>query len=1674
MSHASYQSTQLHSDRRSSGDLQQDTKDMNGDDDNLKNQTRRNYKLLIDPAIKKGHHKIYRYEGALRGQPPVVPRDPRPPKAKLWTASVAELQVPQFKVDKNYVGALPENTIRFGCLNDNVNRQFLRELCSRFGKIEECKVYYDVKSKRHLGTGKITFTTSSAARQAVSDLDGSSVMGNIIRVSIDRKKPAHATHGNRPPGSKDPREYRRPSVGSMQTVLPTPPPSQYSPSFNSTPPTPLISALSRTHPVADMKSTSYLRRGSSLESDMTLTGSPTSICSASMNSGAFEAVSPSPGSCLFPPESEGKGPLPPPPPPAPLSDKKRTVSQIQPDKQQGIYEDISPTASFDEEKSSSLDSSVNETFVQAHLLGLSFSSTGELAKDNSKSAKDVKKTSQASVADEKHAPHSASSGSSQYRPSYSDRKRDYRDKRDYRSPSYDESRYKGSLGRDDNYHKDRRNGSPYHSSRERSLSGSSPYRKGEHPRSNSPYASSRDSHRSSSPYHHHRSSGYSRQRSRGRSRSPHRRNNSVERRSPSPAVKKPVDAFSIERPAVKEEYSSTKVEFEGGLATQPVYEEISDSDDEGIANNVSSNDPSVVTSKKLQVEDISPAVSPVANGIAVSLPTVETLPTVDQAALKTIAGTSQVSNEATLEVAAVKDDDDDDDAMSLSSISSNEESTLVLNTPATQMQMSVAPPHPVVAVSAYQQLNYTAALPQFVPQGPPINVLPTVGPQQVNIPPPAPVNVAIPPPMNVPPPPVSVQQNPMLPPLPPRPPVNIHVPPPAISFNKHIPPPFAAQHPPAPPSQHHPHGQHHPPGQHPPYDQHPAYDQHTPPLGQQHPPHGQHPSQLRPAQPPTYPQRPGSGGFINSFPRQYSGFYPGFTKFNPHSRDSHAPAPPRVVPFEEKVKNQSTAKIKKDLKPVLHRDFIKRLVEHSGFTALDAWWDNQIKSKENTSAATRLTTLKNNNSYVSPLTPSNISSPSNSTATSSLLSSLFGHGSSAAGIQSHGSMPKIPSFKISRKPQARPILREQNNRRLKRANERKQHDVTNKMQRSGSSLYRSIYESDSENDVSDDEEEEEDEKSEDEEKSEGSEDEDEKSELSEEEDDEEETRRATEKILRGVHKEKEEDDEEEESSEEEDSDSQWESSEAEEPEQEVIAEAKETLHPFKEKVTKRKTQDDAKRQHDALVEEYLRKMSHKEQKAKSSLSERASSKQKSSTLQQRTMVERGDNNHGLQGYVNKKLKANELIIGDKICRKDVVIEKTESVIEEIYEDENEATGEDGPIIEEFIEKVEEEIEESSVESKEELISEEVIKVEAEDSKMQEEVFSEHCYASFAMPVDEGKAEREKKSTQKDRHSPFIDVVDVAEDKLAHELLQAVPAPPKPVFPMRSIEDENSIVWDILNRGVDSEDLKYFKSAFESLQLLGSDVVNGLRWSIHPETLLPAKQKRSKGEPSVRLHKSGSARSEGYYKIPMSEKAQYLSSVSRQQTLKQQEEEKQKDGLKHKQQSRENRAMQRRLISSFVNDDFGDLVKFNKLKARKKHLKFSKSGIHDWGLFTCEPIAAEEMVVEYVGDKVRSIIADAREKHYEKTGIGSSYLFRLDAETVIDATKVGNNARFINHSCAPNCYAKIINVENEKKIVIYSKCDIKLNEEITYDYKFPIEDVKIQCLCGTPQCRGTLN
>lgn len=170
-------------------------------------------------------------------------------------------------------------------------------------------------------------------------------------------------------------------------------------------------------------------------------------------------------------------------------------------------------------------------------------------------------------------------------------------------------------------------------------------------------------------------------------------------------------------------------------------------------------------------------------------------------------------------------------------------------------------------------------------------------------------------------------------------------------------------------------------------------------------------------------------------------------------------------------------------------------------------------------------------------------------------------------------------------------------------------------------------------------------------------------------------------------------------------------------------------------------------------------------------------------------------------------------------------------------------------------------------------------------------------------------------------------------------------------------------------------------------------------------------------------------------------------------------------------ARTNRVKLRNLLAAA---EGADLLKVTQLKARKKRLRFQRSKIHDWGLVALESIEAEDFVIEYVGEVIRRRVSDIRERQYEKMGIGSSYLFRLDDGYVVDATKRGGIARFINHSCEPNCYTKVITVDGQKKIFIYAKKHISAGEELTYNYKFPLEEQKIPCNCGSRRCRGSLN
>lgn len=153
-------------------------------------------------------------------------------------------------------------------------------------------------------------------------------------------------------------------------------------------------------------------------------------------------------------------------------------------------------------------------------------------------------------------------------------------------------------------------------------------------------------------------------------------------------------------------------------------------------------------------------------------------------------------------------------------------------------------------------------------------------------------------------------------------------------------------------------------------------------------------------------------------------------------------------------------------------------------------------------------------------------------------------------------------------------------------------------------------------------------------------------------------------------------------------------------------------------------------------------------------------------------------------------------------------------------------------------------------------------------------------------------------------------------------------------------------------------------------------------------------------------------------------------------------------------SRSNRVNNRRLVNDInlqkqalatANSDADVAIRFNQLKKRKKLVKFDRSAIHGWGLYAEENIAVNDLIIEYVGEKVRQKVADMRELRYEKQGVGSSYLFRMIDDEIVDATKKGGIARFINHSCSPNCTAKIIKVEGTPRIVIYALKDIGKSE-----------------------------
>ena len=141
----------------------------------------------------------------------------------------------------------------------------------------------------------------------------------------------------------------------------------------------------------------------------------------------------------------------------------------------------------------------------------------------------------------------------------------------------------------------------------------------------------------------------------------------------------------------------------------------------------------------------------------------------------------------------------------------------------------------------------------------------------------------------------------------------------------------------------------------------------------------------------------------------------------------------------------------------------------------------------------------------------------------------------------------------------------------------------------------------------------------------------------------------------------------------------------------------------------------------------------------------------------------------------------------------------------------------------------------------------------------------------------------------------------------------------------------------------------------------------------------------------------------------------------------------------------------------------------------RRIQTRRSGVHGKGVFALEDIAEGEVLIEYIGEVIGWQEAQDRHPHDPKQP-NHTFYFHVDEDRVIDAKHGGNSARWINHSCDPNCFAD----EIDGRIFITALRNIHAGEELNYDYGLIIEErytpklkAEYPCWCGSDDCRGTL-
>src|SRR5271165_2030615 len=147
----------------------------------------------------------------------------------------------------------------------------------------------------------------------------------------------------------------------------------------------------------------------------------------------------------------------------------------------------------------------------------------------------------------------------------------------------------------------------------------------------------------------------------------------------------------------------------------------------------------------------------------------------------------------------------------------------------------------------------------------------------------------------------------------------------------------------------------------------------------------------------------------------------------------------------------------------------------------------------------------------------------------------------------------------------------------------------------------------------------------------------------------------------------------------------------------------------------------------------------------------------------------------------------------------------------------------------------------------------------------------------------------------------------------------------------------------------------------------------------------------------------------------------------------------------------------------------------KPRGRAPMFEVRHSQVHGFGVFALRRIRKGTKVIEYLGDRISHDEADSRYED-KPASDNHTFLFTVDAKTVIDGGVDGNDARYINHGCVPNCESTTIG----KRVFIEAIRTIQKGEELTYDYQIQRDpgdpanvDEVFACRCGAVGCRGSM-